>query len=92
MDNPRKIILSGGIAKRLLNRGHIVVDVKPKRDNPKESAFLFFVDQWLREDVNEIMQGAAGNDAEAIRRRLAGLGVTDEEYRLMIFRDYLKNA
>ena len=91
--NPRrKLILSGGVAKRLINRGHLVVDLKPKRDNPKESAFLFFADSWLHEDVNAIMQGGALDDADTMRRRLAALGISAEEYRRRIFEEYLASA
>lgn len=92
MNNQRKIILSGGVAKRLLNRGHLLIDVKPKNDDPKGSAFLFFVDQWLLVDVDEIMQNATHNDAETLHKRLKSLDITEPEYRLTIFQEYLKSA
>ena len=67
-----------------------MIDLKPKRDNPRESAFLFFVDQWLSEDVTAIMQGGARDDADTMRRRLAALGMSLNEYKRRIFEEYLE--
>ena len=92
MNNQRKIILTGGVAKRLLNRGHLLIDVKPKNDDSKGSVFLFFVDKWLLEDADEIMHDATRNDAETMQKRLKSLHISEPEYRLMIFQEYLKSA
>lgn len=87
----RRIILSGGIAKRLLNRGHIIADVKPQRENPKESVFIFFADKFLNEDITSVMN-SKGNDKAEILKRIESLGVSIEAYRAAIWNEYMQSG
>ncbi len=76
----RKIILVGGLAKRLLKRGHYLCDLKPKRENPSESCFVFFADQWLQQDIDDIMQHPDTSDMEALHKRMVALGIGEVDY------------
>lgn len=86
----RKIILVGGIAKRLLNRGHYLCDLKPKRENPSESCFVFYTDKWLQEDIDDIMQHPNTLDTKVIQQRVTALCMSEEDYRKEILLSYLK--
>ena len=84
-----KVILSGGIAKRLLLRGHIIHKVKTKNENPLESCFIFFTDCFFKKDLDDIMNHK-GNDVQSINSRLKSLNITEQEYRKGIFEEYIK--
>jgi len=68
--------------------GHIIADICPQRENPSATAFVFYVDRWLQTDLDRIMNGDAA-DHRALQDRLAGLGVSEAEYRQQIFKEYL---
>lgn len=86
----RRLIKSGGVAKRLMMRGHLCIDTAPQRDDPSKSLFIFFADRWLNFDIDEIMKNST-MDKSALQNRLAALGLTEKEYRKRIFEDYLES-
>lgn len=86
----RRLIKSGGVAKRLMVRGHIVVDCAPQREDPTRSLFIFYNDPWLNADIDEIMQSTT-SDSFTLKTRLAALGMTEAEYRQHIFEGYLES-
>lgn len=49
-----KIIFKAYIARALLKRGHKIVDIKPLRDNPERTVFVFADSIKLRDDMSEI--------------------------------------
>ena len=85
-----KVILSGGICKRLLARGHIIADIKPKKEDISQSCFIFYQDKYFAKDLDNIMN-SKGNDNIEIQQRLKTLGVTEKQYKAIIFEEYLKN-
>ena len=85
-----KIILSGGIAKRLLTRGHYICDLKPKRENIESSCFIFFEDKWLQEDIHSIMNDKTTPDRAVLQKRLQALDLTEMQYRQSIIESYLE--
>lgn len=87
MSNKRKVIANGAIAKRLMHRGHLVIDSAPKRENPKESLFIFYVDSYFWKDYEEITTDSF--DRRAMQRRYNDLKMTEKEYRQMIFSELL---
>lgn len=86
----KRLIKNGGVAKRLIRRGHIVVDTAPQRDDPSKSVFIFFCDRWLKADIDEIMEGRSSDNA-TLNARLAALGMTEKQYRKGIFEEYLQS-
>lgn len=89
LNRNRRLIKSGGVAKRLMNRGHVVADVAPQRDDPTRSVYIFFRDRWLDQDVDEIMQKVS-DDKSALAERLTALNMGEKQYRRMIFEDFLR--
>ena len=85
-----KIISSGGLARRLLGMGHIIGNLRPKRENPTESVFVFYRDRWLDEDITFCIENKTG-ESDILKKRLFDLKLTDSEYRSMIFSDYLED-
>lgn len=83
-----KIILSGGIAHRLCKLGHIIVDVRPKQENPMESVFVFYSDIWLSDDITFCMKNKYGEE-DLLKERLKLLYMPESQYRSIIFEDYL---
>lgn len=51
-----KIIFKPYIARGLLKRGHKMVDIKPYRDNPDRSIFVFEKTVQLLEDMRDIIK------------------------------------
>lgn len=49
-----KLIFSPTVARKLLKLGHLVVDIKPKKENKNESIFIFEDTEKFREDLNTI--------------------------------------
>lgn len=87
MSNGR-VILSAGIAKRLILRGHVLADLKPKKENPMQTVFVFFADRFLNADIDNIMANKS-NDTAALSERLEKLNLTESEYKKSIFDEYL---
>ena len=80
-------LANGAVAKRLMLRGHLVIDTAPKRENPKESLFIFYVDSYFWKDFEEITTDSY--DRRAMQRRYRELKMTEKEYRQMIFSELL---
>ena len=49
-----KVILKPTIARMLLQRGNMVVDIKPNKNNPSETVFVFEDTKKLRDDLTTI--------------------------------------
>lgn len=81
-----KVILSGGLAHRLIKLGHYLVDVRAKRENGNESTFVFYVDKWFNDDVTHCMNDKAGDEL-ILKERLKQLCMTEKEYKILIIED-----
>lgn len=49
-----KIIINPTIARQLLHRGHAIIDIKPKKENIKETVFVFEITEKFKEDLTSI--------------------------------------
>jgi len=49
-----KIIINPSIARQLLHKGNEIKDIKPKRENPKETVFVFENTEKLKNDLTSI--------------------------------------
>lgn len=49
-----KIIVKPPIARTLLQKGNLIIDIKPNKDNPKETVFVFQDTEKLRNDLTTI--------------------------------------
>lgn len=49
-----KLIFSPTVARKLLKQGHVIVDIKPKKENRSESIFIFEDTEKFREDLSTI--------------------------------------
>jgi hypothetical protein len=49
-----KVILKPSIARTLLHKGNVIIDIKPNKDKPQETVFVFEDTQKLREDLTAI--------------------------------------
>ena len=85
----KKVIIQGGISRRLLTRGHILVDVKPKKED-NGTCFIFYQDKYFAKDLDNIMNHK-GNDTTEMQKRLKTLNVTEKQYKADIFKEYLSN-
>jgi hypothetical protein len=56
MKKDAKIIFSPQLANYLLQRGYVIIKLKPKHDNPDESVFVFRLDDGLLECIAEWME------------------------------------
>lgn len=90
--NKRRLITSGGVARRLMLRGHVCIDVCPQRQDKTKSCFVFYKDRWLSADIDEIMQSPEKRDIPVIEKRLNEVGMTMQEYRRAIFEEYLSGS
>lgn len=50
-----KIVLYPNIARKLLKMGYTIVDIKPKKENPVCSLFIFKIEGDFEKDFNELM-------------------------------------
>ena len=48
-----KIVAEASIARKLLKDGYKIIDIKPKKDRPRESVFIFEVIPGLVEKVEQ---------------------------------------
>lgn len=51
-----KCILNPTIARQLLHKGHVIVDIKPKKENPRETVFIFKDTEQFQKDLKEILE------------------------------------
>lgn len=49
-----KLIFNAGIARKLVQLGHRVVDIKPLKENPDKTAFVFEVTDRFVSDLTRI--------------------------------------
>lgn len=49
-----KVIKNPTIARQLLQRGNIIIDIKGNRENPRETVFIFENTEKFREDLTSI--------------------------------------
>ena len=54
MNNPLKVLLNASDARFLLRRGHRIVDVKPKDDDPKMTIFVFEATPAFMDDYEKM--------------------------------------
>ncbi len=47
-----KIILQGDLARYLLKKGYQIIDIKPKRENPQSTVFVFKVEKGFFEELD----------------------------------------
>lgn len=52
-----KIIFSPQLANFLLKRGYPIINLKPKRDRPNESVFVFEIDEYFPDAIDEWKEG-----------------------------------
>ena len=48
------LVFSASIAKRLLEEGYIITSLKPNRDLPNASVFVFLNEDGLQDKINEL--------------------------------------
>lgn len=48
-----KIVSDAPVARKLIKDGYRVIDIKPKKNSPKESVFIFEVVPGFMEKMNE---------------------------------------
>jgi hypothetical protein len=49
-----RVIKNARDARWLLKRGHKIIDIKPKKENPVETVFVFEADEAFYKDFNSI--------------------------------------
>jgi len=49
-----KIIINPSIARQLLHKGNLIIDIKPKKENIKETVFVFENTIKLKNDLASI--------------------------------------
>ena len=50
-----KIILNPTIARQLLHYNNPIIDIKPKKENPRETIFIFEVNEKFNNDLKKIL-------------------------------------
>lgn len=50
----RKTIFNSGVARRLIQMGNCVVDIKPLKENPDKSAFVFSFTEKCKNDISKL--------------------------------------
>lgn len=53
MTNEVKLIFTAKLARYLLKRGYQIVDIKPNKDNPDRTVFIFIDCDGLKESIKE---------------------------------------
>ena len=57
MDEKRyQIVLNGADARSLLRMGHEIVDIREKRESPRESLFVFLNTESFRKDFEKMIK------------------------------------
>lgn len=49
-----KVIIKPSIARTLLHKGNMIIDIKPNKDKPLETVFVFEDNEKLRNDLTSI--------------------------------------
>lgn len=50
-----KVVAYPNVARKLLKMGYRIIDLKPKKENPKSSLFVFAVEGNFTNDFSELM-------------------------------------
>lgn len=50
-----KTIFNPGIARRLLKLGNAIIDIKPDRNNPAKTLFLFEINEKFNNDLRVLL-------------------------------------
>lgn len=50
----KKLIINSGVARKLIQLGNQVVDIKPLKENPCRSAFVFIVTNKFSSDLSKV--------------------------------------
>ena len=56
-----RIIRKAQLARNLLHKGNTIIDIKPSRDMPGASVFVFANTEKLKSDMDELMAEYAAN-------------------------------
>ena len=51
-----KVIIRPSIARTLLQKGNPIIDIKPNKDKPLESVFIFENTEKLRNDLTAVLK------------------------------------
>jgi len=51
-----KVIIRPSIARTLLHKGNPIVDIKPNKDKPLESVFIFENTEKLKSDLTVVLK------------------------------------
>ena len=51
-----KVIVNPSFARQLIHKGHHIIDIKPRRENPKETVFIFENTEILAKDLVKIVK------------------------------------
>ena len=51
VSDDRKLIFNAGIAKSLIRRGNQLVDIKPSKEDPNKTVFVFLVNKKFNSDL-----------------------------------------
>ena len=54
MEKQGKLIISPIVAKKLLDMGNTIIDLKPNKRNPRETVFVFEVTNKLSSDLKSL--------------------------------------
>lgn len=61
-NNVCRSVFNPGIARRLLKAGNPIVDIKPKKETPDATIFLFQDTDKFRKDLDEIITKTSVNN------------------------------
>ena len=53
MSNDVKLIFTAKLAKYLLKQGYQIIDIKPNKDNPDRTVFVFIDCERMKESIRE---------------------------------------
>lgn len=51
MEKKYKAIFTPYVARRLLKMGHKIADIRPRKESPSETIFIFEVDETFNDDL-----------------------------------------
>lgn len=51
-----QVVLNGADARALLRLGHKLIDIREKRESPRESVFIFLNTEEFREDFEKMIR------------------------------------
>lgn len=49
-----KLIMNPTMARKLLQKGNTIIDLKPKKENPRETIFVFDLTNKLLKDMESL--------------------------------------